>query len=338
MPAEWEPQGAVLVAWPHSNTDWNYMLDDAEACYYDLVKAISRHAKAIVIAPDSGRAREVLADLPQDNIFYFETPTNDTWTRDYGVITLRDADGNALLGDFGFNAWGGKFESNLDNGVTRRMFDAGLLRGKYCDYNDFMLEGGSIESDGKGTLLTTESCLLTPTRNASMSRNEIEEKLKETLGVKKVLWLDKGEMIGDDTDGHIDTIARLAPNNTILFNGDGDDNAQGKALNGILKSLSEMTDCDGNPFTLLELPVPDAVYDVDDGHQLPATYANFLVLNDAVLMPTYRQPLKDMHAEMVLKVAFPNHVIERVDCSALIRQHGSLHCATMQLPSDILPF
>ncbi len=336
LAAEWEPQAAVLVAWPHADTDWDYMLPEAEECYANLVGAITRHATAIVIAPDTSRAREVLSHLPQDKIIYFDTPTNDTWTRDYGVITLQTADGVPVLADFGFNAWGGKFESNLDNGVTKRMHQAGLLKGEYRDFNDFILEGGSIESDGRGTILTTDSCLLTSTRNPSMTRADIEAKLAETLGARKVLWLNKGEMLGDDTDGHIDTIARLAPNNTILFNGAGDPTAQGEALEGVLECLGAMTDADGNQFTLIQLPTPDPVFDPEDGHQLPATYANFLIINDAVLMPTYGQPLKDAHAEMILKVAFPEHEIERVDCRALIRQHGSLHCATMQLPQSVL--
>ena len=246
-----------------------------------------------------------------------------------------------MLNDFGFNAWGGKFRSDLDNQVTRRMYDAGLIRGKYAPHLDFILEGGSIESDGRGTILTTESCLLTPTRNPELTRADIEQKLVETLGASKVLWLNKGEIIGDDTDGHIDTIARLAPHNTILFCGPGwlaEGDAQAEALQGVCPALAEMRNADGEQFNLVELPMPAPIYDADDGHRLPATYANFLVINDAVIMPVYGQPQNDRNAMMALQVAFPDHVIESVDCRALIRQHGSLHCATMQLPAQILPF
>ena len=342
LPAEWEPQGAVIVAWPHAGTDWAYMLDEAEACYVNLVHAISRHAVAIVIAPDTAPIKEKLADIEAGRMIFFDTPTNDTWTRDYGVITTVDDSGRYILNDFGFNAWGGKFESSLDNGVTRRMLDAGLLAGVYRDLNDFILEGGSIESDGKGTLLTTTSCLLTPTRNADVADKpeEIEKVLAETLGAKKVLWLDRGAMLGDDTDGHIDTIARLAPYDTILYCGPGwgtDPSEQSEALQGVGDALKEFTTADGRPFNLIELPLHDPIYDKDDGHQLPATYANFLILNDAVLLPVYGQPLNDERAVMALKVAFPDHVIETVDCRALIRQHGSLHCATMQVPREVLP-
>jgi len=342
LPAEWEHQGAVLISWPHAGTDWAYMLPEVEACYDNLVHAVARHAAIVIIAPDTSALRDRFADLPQNSIIFFDTPTNDTWIRDYGVITARDADGHALLCDFGFNAWGGKFDSRLDNGVTRRMVDAGLLNGIYCDSNDFILEGGSIESDGRGTILTTSSCLLTPTRNGGnpRTRAEVEQKLRQILGATKVLWLDHGDIIGDDTDGHIDTIARFAPDNIILYCGQGqgsESDEQSHALRGVAECLAGFTTCDNKPFNLIELPMPDPVYDPVDGHRLPATYANFLILNDAILLPVYGQPLNDKHAAMTLRVAFPDHIIEPVDCRALIRQHGSLHCATMQIPADVLP-
>ncbi len=343
FPAEWEPQGAVIVAWPHAATDWAYMLSEVETCYIDLIRAIARHATAIVVAPDTSCVKEKLTGIEPGRVVFFDAPTNDTWTRDYGVITTVDADGTPVLNDFGFNAWGGKFDSVLDNGITRRMVDAGMLRGRYNDMNRFILEGGSIESDGKGTLLTTVSCLLTPTRNAAMCGNpsEIERVLAETLGVRKVLWLDRGAMIGDDTDGHIDTIARLAPNDTILYCGPGwgsPTSPQSEQLQGMAEALGNFTNADGHRFNLIELPLPEPVFDSDDGHRLPATYANFLILNDAVLMPTYGQPDNDRRAVMALQVAFPDHIIETVDCRPLVRQHGSLHCATMQVPASVLPF
>lgn len=335
LPAEWEEDCAVLVAWPHSATDWNYMLPQAEECYDNLVRAIARHAKVVIVAPEATALRPRFADIHADRIIYFNAPTNDTWIRDYGPITTVDSEGNFVANDFGFNAWGGKFNYTLDNAVTAQMSAKGLISASFADHNDFIMEGGSIESDGKGTLLTTTSCLLTPTRNPHMSREDIENYLKETLGISKVLWLDKGAMIGDDTDGHIDTIARLAPFNTILYNGmDGNpsDPIQSDDLAGMKEALSEMTDAEGNHFNLIELPVPDPIYDSDDGHRLPATYANFLVVNDAIILPVYGQPMNDLRAEMTLRVAFPNHSVEKVDCRPLIRQHGSLHCATMQIP------
>ena len=340
FPAEWEPVGAVLVAWPHKDSDWNYMLDEAEECYVGLINAIVRHAKVIVIAPDIEIPRQRLAHVPPSKIVFFSVPTNDTWTRDYGVITTVADNGAYLLNDFAFNAWGGKFNSDLDNGVTAAMVASSLLRGKYNDCLDFVLEGGSIESDGKGTVLTTSSCLLTPTRNAGYSRSDIEKRLALSLGATNILWLDRGDILGDDTDGHIDTIARFAPNDTILYCSSvwGGDDEQSRALKGVGDCLASFKNSDGQPFNLVELPMPDPVCDAFDGHRLPATYANFLILNDAVLMPVYGQPAGDRNAMLALQVAFPNHIIEPVDCRALIRQHGSLHCATMQLPDQILPF
>lgn len=335
LPSEWEEHCAVMLAWPHKDTDWNYMLPQAEACYDEMVRTIARHAPVILVAPDTTPLRQRFKDLPIGNIIFFDAPTNDTWTRDYGPIVTFNAEGCPVVNDFGFNAWGGKFEHDLDNRVTSLMADSKLLTAPRADRNGFILEGGSIESDGRGTVLTTSSCLLTDTRNPGLSRNDIENYLHESLGARKVLWLDKGAMLGDDTDGHIDTIARMAPHNTILFNGTGwdtDDSRQSLALAGVMDELREMTNADGERFNLVELPLPDPVYDADDGHRLPATYANFLIINDAVIMPTYGQPMNDMRAEMALRVAFPDYEIEKVDCSALIRQHGSLHCATMQIP------
>lgn len=341
LPAEWEPQGAVLLAWPHSATDWNYMLDDAQMCYQAIIEAIVPYAPVIVIAPDTTEPRRRLQHLSCEKIIFFDVDTNDTWTRDYGVISTFDGNGSPVLNDFAFNAWGGKFKSSLDNAVTARMVEARLICGRYNDQLDFILEGGSIESDGRGTILTTTSCLLTDSRNKGFTMEAIEQRLADTLGAKKVLWLEHGEILGDDTDGHIDTIARFAPGNTIIYCGDSwcePNDPQADALKGVKEQLETFTDADEAPFNLIELPMPLPVYDEEDGHRLPATYANFLIINQAVIMPTYGQPVKDEYAKMALQIAFPDHKIIGVDCRALIRQHGSLHCATMQLPSQITPF
>lgn len=332
-----------MVAWPHAATDWNYMLDRVERCYVDMVRAISRHATVIVAAPDTARARRMLEGLTGPHtVVYFDTPTNDTWIRDYGVITTMDSDGMPVLNDFGFNAWGGKFEYGLDNGVTRRMADAGLLRGRYADRNGFVLEGGSIESDGRGTLMVTEECLLAPTRNPGMGRREIEEYLAGALGADRVLWIGHGGIIGDDTDGHVDTLARFAPDDVILIAGrhtcdmpDGD-TVQTGLLDALRDDVRAFRTREGRPYTVIELPMPDPIYD-EDGERLPATYANYLVVNNAVIMPVYGQKRNDDLAAAMIKVAYPDYTVERVDCTALICQHGSLHCATMQLPDEVLP-
>ena len=340
FPAEWESAGAVLLAWPHAATDWAYMLPEVERCYHGLVQAITRHAAAIVIAPDTTRAREILSDIRSDfPVFYFDVPTDDTWTRDYGVITTVRPSGQPVLNDFGFNAWGGKFPHEHDNAVTRAMYAAGLIRGEYADRNSFILEGGSIESDGRGTLMVTSDCLLTPTRNPGLGKAEIEAELARALGARKVIWA-TGAIIGDDTDGHIDTLARLAPGNIIFYATPAygaDDPEQTRALRRLEESLTGCTDAEGNPFSMIGIPLPATVSDPEDGSRLPATYLNYLVINDAVLMPSYGQPMADRLASQIIRIAFPDHTVETVDCRALIRQHGSLHCATMQLPQSVLP-
>lgn len=239
--------------------------------------------------------------------------------------------------DFKFNAWGLKFAADKDNLITRNLYQKGALRGEYLNYLGFVLEGGSIESDGRGTLLTTSECLLSPNRNGEMSRDEIGRYLADRFNLDKVLWLDHGYLAGDDTDSHIDTLARLAPDDTIIYVG-CDDTADEhyESLLAMKRQLAGMTTKEGRPFNLIELPLPDAVYD-EDGMRLPATYANFLILNESVLMPSYGQPKKDLLASQILKIAFPGREIRMIDCRALIKQHGSLHCVTMQLPENTLP-
>lgn len=342
LPAEWEPQGAVMLAWPHKDTDWAYMLPEVEQCYVRMITAISKHAAVIVAAPDTTVARMMLEGKTGPHpVLFFDTPTNDTWTRDYGVITTFDAEGRAVLNDFGFNAWGGKFASELDNGVTRRMTDAGLLRGIYADHNGFILEGGSIESDGNGTLMVTDECLLTPTRNPQLDRSGIEDYLKRSLGVEHILWIGHGGIIGDDTDGHVDTMARFAPDDVIVVSGRHTDpditDPEQDALSGaLLDDVRTLRTRDGRPYTIIELPLPDPMFDTD-GSRLPATYANYLIINNAIIMPTYGQPRNDRLAAGMMLIAYPGYTIECVDCRALVRQHGSLHCATMQLHKQVLP-
>nr|WP_301758200.1 agmatine deiminase family protein [uncultured Muribaculum sp.] len=337
LPAEWEPHGAVMLSWPHKDTDWAPVLDDAIDCFVEIAKAIAREETLIVVAPDVEEPRRVLdcEKLP-NRILYLTVPTNDTWARDFGPITV-ERDGNPVICDFKFNGWGLKFPADKDNLITRAMCNAGLLRGCYSNELSFVLEGGSIESDGQGTLMTTSQCLLSPNRNGAMSRDEIEEYLKSRFGASHVLWLDHGALEGDDTDSHIDTLARLAPNDTILYVGTDDvTDSHYDELNKMKLQLQSFVTALGQPYNLIELPLPDAVYD-EDGNRLPATYANFLIMNHSILMPVYRQPQKDELAAQIIKIAFPDHQVVKIDCSVLIKQHGSLHCVTMQVPETILP-
>lgn len=339
LPAEWEAQQAVLLAWPHALTDWNYMLREVTECYRAMAEAIVRFVPLIIVTPDPDSVKALIAHLPQERISYFKVDTNDTWTRDYGPITTADRQsGRLFANDFKFNAWGLKFAANLDNLVSRKLHDAGLLPGEYVNRLGFVLEGGSIESDGRGTILTTSECLLSPNRNGDLSREQITERLCQYLGAEKVLWLDHGALQGDDTDSHIDTLARLAPHDTILYVSTTPDDPQYAELEAMREQLSQMTTLEGKPFNLIGLPLPEPIYDPDDADQrLPATYANYLVTNGAVIMPTYGQPKPDLLASQLLRIAYPDHEIVPVDCRALIRQHGSLHCATMQIPKSPFP-
>ena len=336
LPAEWESFGAILLSWPHEDSDWAYMLEEVTTCYIDIVKAIIQETNVIIVAPDIDIPKKQLSNLDQSRIKYLEIPTNDTWARDFGVITTCDNEGNFILNDFQFNGWGLKFASNKDNLITRAMIEQKAITGVYNNCMGFALEGGSIESDGNGLILTTSECLLSPNRNGDLSKEEIEQYLTTIFGIKKMLWLDYGFLEGDDTDSHIDTLARIAPNDTIVYVGTDDmSDIHYEALQSMKQQLTQFTTLEGNKFNLIELPLPDPIYD-EDGYRLPATYANFLIMDKSVIMPIYNQPQKDLLATQIMQIAFPNHKIITVDCNALIKQHGSLHCVTMQLPKEIL--
>lgn len=340
MLAEWEPTEAVLLAWPEKGTDWEYILDEAVDQYRRLVAALLHTtAKIIIVADDPATVARQLGDTGAGDgrIIIAHAEHNDTWTRDFGPIAV-EKHGDLRLLDFGFNAWGLKFAADKDNLVNLTLCRSNVLNGDICrNQRDFVLEGGSIETDGQGTLLTTSRCLCSPNRNGGKSKAELNEILRQRLGAEHVLWLDYGALEGDDTDSHIDTLARMAPGAVILFTGCHDESdRQFEQLLRMRAQLELMRTAEGSPFSLVELPLPDAVYDPADGSRLPATYANYLIVNRHILMPTYMQPANDRLAALTLKAVFPKHEIIGVDCRTLLRQHGSLHCATMQLPPGSL--
>lgn len=335
MPAEWEPQSGILLAWPHKDTDWNYMLQEVEDCFKRISEAIVDDATLAVVAPDLRHVKSQLAHLNQSRIRYYEIPTNDTWARDFGAITVI-AGGVPKLVDFKFNAWGLKFAANFDNLINSSLSKNGAFNYSLKNRLNFVLEGGSIESDGKGCILTTENCLLSPNRNGEFSKQDIEEVLMQELGANKILWLSSGELEGDDTDSHIDTLARFAPDNTIIYVGCDDVNdVHYVPLKRMENELSAMSNFNEEKFTLKKLPMPDAIYD-EEGLRLPATYANFLIMDNQVLVPIYNQPGNDNKALAVIGSAFPGRKIVGIDCNALIKQHGSLHCVTMQFPKNVI--
>ena len=321
LPAEWEPQEGVQLTWPHAGTDWAPILNDITVVYHSMAREIARRERLIVVAPEDA-ARDCVKII---------CPTNDTWARDHGFISLVDDNGHRRLLDYKFNGWGEKFEASLDNAINRRLYNLGEIAGEYSDNLDFVLEGGSIESDGRGTIFTTSQCLLAPHRNQPMTKAEIEERLRRDLCAERVLWIDYGNLIGDDTDGHIDTIVRICPDDTLLYMGcDDPEDEQYEDLRKMEAQLHSFRTLDGKPYHLMKLPMPHPIYDGED--RLPATYANFLIINDAVLCPTYNQPDIDSEALRIIAKAFPDREIIGIDCCPVIRQHGSLHCCTMQFP------
>ena len=323
LPAEWEPQWGVQLTWPHARTDWAPMLDEITATYREIAREIARRENLLIVAPEGAQ--------PIINCQLSIINSNDTWARDHGFITLTDDEGHHRLLDFCFNGWGEKFPAKLDNAINRRLYDEGLLGGEYVDCLDFVLEGGSIESDGRGTVFTTTGCLLAPHRNQPLTKAQIEERLKRELHAERILWIDHGALTGDDTDGHIDTLVRICPDDTLLYMGcDDPDDEQYDELRLMEEQLKTFRTIDGRPYRLLKLPMPRPIY--DGGDRLPATYANFLVINGAVLCPTYAQPDLDAEALRLIGEAFPDREIVGIDCNSIIKQHGSLHCCTMQFP------
>ena len=291
------------------------MLDEITETYRQMAAAISRYEPVLIVEP----------------------PSNDTWARDHAFITLTDDSGQALLLDFKFNGWGEKFPADLDNAINRRLYDEGRVMGEYRDCLDFVLEGGSIESDGCGTVFTTSCCLLAPHRNQPLTREQIEDQLKRRLCARRIVWIDHGQLTGDDTDGHIDTLVRICPDDTLLYVGcDDPHDEQYCELRLMEEQLLTLRTLDGRPYHLVKLPMPRLIRD-EDGQRLPATYANFLVVNGAVICPTYGQPDLDAEALRLIGQAFPGRDVIGIDSRPIIRQHGSIHCCTMQYPKGVIP-
>jgi len=329
LPAEWANQQFVQLTWPHKNTDWAYMLDEVNECFVNIAREIIKHEDLLIVCSDTDEVEQLLGDADLSRITFAEMPTNDTWARDHGGITVLE-DGKPVVYDFTFNGWGLKFAANHDNLITRKLYSAGIFRDSgHKNCFDFVLEGGSIESDGEGSLLTTSECLLSENRN-NLSEEDIEAKLKEYFGLKQVLWLNHGYLAGDDTDSHVDTLVRLCDRSTIAYiKCDDMEDEHYYELKKMKKELRNFKTLEGRYYRLIPLPMADEIY--DNNERLPATYANFLIINGAVLMPTYNSP-KDEEAKQQLQKAFPDREIVGINCLALIKQHGSLHCVTMQYP------
>ena len=324
------------MSWPHEGTDWAYILDDVRPVFAGIIQQITRFERVLLTAPDKDSAAEYLktAGVDLSLVSIFEMPNNDTWARDFGPITVFLNDKPLLL-DFGFNGWGLKFPANHDNLISKRLKMVGAFLPNLNTVG-LVLEGGSIESDGLGTILTTEECLLSPNRNPQLDKGEIEMALASLLCAKRVHWLSHGWLAGDDTDSHIDTLARLCPDNTIVYQAcDRPLDEHFETLKLMENELKSFTAPDGSPYRLIPLPWPKARFD-EQAHRLPATYANFLVINRAVLVPTYSDPENDSVALERIGEAFKGREIIGINCLPLLEQHGSLHCVTMHLPQGVL--
>ena len=328
LPAEWHKQRAVLMAFPHKNTDWNSDLKSALVPFIRIAQAIAYKTPVYIICDN----REDISSLfcSTRNMSFIEIPTNDTWIRDYGYISVIENEEVKLL-NFTFDGWGGKFEASLDNEVNRVLHKKGYMGITPLESIDFVLEGGSIESDGLGTILTTSKCLCNPNRNGGLSKDEIENRLVEYLGAKRVLWLDYGYLDGDDTDSHIDTLARFVDKDTIMYVQCLDrDDEHFEELKKMEEQLLSFKTIYGESYRVIALPMPSVKFD-KEGNRLPATYANFLITNGALVYPTYSVD-EDKIVHEIFKDFFVNKEIIPVECSRLIEEGGSLHCSTMQIP------
>lgn len=345
LPAEWEQQSAIMLTWPHAETDWKPYLRQITNTYLELSEIITRFEHLLVVTPIVESTRKMLAERlsaqQMERVRLYEISTNDTWARDHGPITLvtRNKHNSFIVPiqmlDFKFNGWGEKFAWQKDNAINQQLYYQGAFQAAMANHQGFVLEGGSIESDGRGTIFTTSQCLLAPHRNQPFTKEDIDRQLKNFFHALQVVWLDHGNLVGDDTDGHIDTIVRLAPHDTLLYVGcDDTDDEQYEDFQALEQQLKSLLTYEGYPYRLLKLPMPDAIYDGED--RLPATYANFLILNGAVIYPTYNQPSKDEEAKRQIQMAFPDRQVIGVDSLTIIRQHGSIHCLTMQLPEGAL--
>ena len=339
LPAEWMPQSGVMLTWPRRESPWGAQRPSVEAVFLRLAAEIARRELVLIVIEDERERARIMQELrgqgtDPDKLRFATAPSNDVWARDHGPIVVWRGAQTVLL-DFRFNGWGRKYASDEDDRITRRLHDQGVFGRHAREPVDLVLEGGSIESDGTGTLLTTARCLLSPTRNPKLARNGVEEQLAAWLGARRVLWLEHGFLAGDDTDSHVDTLARFCDPKTIAYvscEDPGDEHYD--ELSAMGAELAALRTAAGKPYRLVPLPWPRARLE-DSGERLPATYANFLIINGAVLVPLYDDPA-DGEALTRLAACFPGREIVGIPALPLIRQYGSVHCVTMQLPKGVL--
>lgn len=340
---EWAPQDAVLMAWPTEEMDWAYMLDEAEDCYRNIVAILLDYIPVIVLSDTKERVLKHFASEYKHKLIVLDGyELNDTWARDFSPLSVSSKEGKRIV-NYGFNAWGLKFAADRDNQVGRWLHQRSELFDPVIPFYGmqyFVYEGGALESNGEGLILTTSDVYNDHNRSWGLSEEEKRKYLLEPLCAKELIVLDCAPMVGDDTDGHIDTMARFTDSKTIVYNYTADtQDPNYAALKSLKKSLEHaIKECGLDDFRLIPLPIPAAIMEKDDedgGSQLPATYANFLITNGAVVVPLYGDPMDTVALEIIQSL-FPDREVHGVNCRALIRQHGSLHCVTIQFPQGFI--
>jgi agmatine deiminase len=334
MPAEWEPHEATWISWPHKQASWPGAFDQVPDVFVQIVSVIAecelvRINVASEAMADDVRTRLGRAGVPLQQVRFHLHPTNDAWVRDHGpVYIVNDDAGLRAITDWEYNSWGGKYPPcDLDNAIPERIARESA---ETCFPSGLVLEGGSIDVDGHGTLLTTEACLLNPNRNPRSDRGEIEQALRNFLGVQTILWLGDG-IVGDDTDGHIDDLTRfVGPGRVVTVLEEDPLDANFAALRENVQRLQSMSDNRGRPLEVISLPMPGPVYFGEE--RLPASYANFYIANRRVLVPVYGHA-NDQIALDTLQRLFPERLVVGVDCTPLVWGLGAIHCVTQQQPS-----
>lgn len=333
FPAEWEEQAAILLTWPHQNSIWADTLKDIDDLFVNVTKEIIKREKVIISCYNQTHLQHIrnllsAAKINFEQIRLYKAYSNDIWVRDHGPITIFQNNKPVLL-DFIFNGWGNKYPSEFDNLLTQSLYDQYAFGNQKVLKVNLVLEGGSIETDGRGTLLTTSRCLLA--RNPTLTQDFLTLRLKQIFGVNNVLWLDHGSLSGDDTDGHIDTLARFINPNTICYISCEDPEDENyNSLQLMEDQLQTFTDCEAKNYQLIALPCPKARYAKYDGRRLPLSYANFLIINGAVLVPTFDDEADKIVLE-ILQKQFADKEVIGINCTAAIEWYGAIHCFTMQI-------
>jgi agmatine/peptidylarginine deiminase len=336
---EWHPQSMVLLSWPHADSDWGSLLAAVQREYLALAAAVTARQPLVIACHDHAHRQQTAGQLHAAGIdrarcTLVSCPVDDTWIRDYGPLGVMQ-DGNVSLVAFRFNAWGGKYPHTRDAAFTATLHRQGLWGATPLHADPLVAEGGALETDGEGLLLTTRGCIDAASRNPGLSRETIDGRLCALLGIERVAWLEVSPLAGDDTDGHVDTLARFAPGGHLLHVTCSDPSDPHYApLAGLREQLAALRDRQEHPFKLVDLPLPEPLFSVVDGRRLAASYANFLVINGAVLCPEFGAAA-DLVAQAALRRCFPGRAVVPVPSRILVEQNGSLHCASCQLPAGV---